>query len=87
MRYRNLQDVYDHAESVLAALRSAGFSAQADRINDVLHETAWTTGNELLGELGLRFREVLETSGLPVSIAADLEDLVRQIGRVLKGKS
>lgn len=49
---------YDCFDELIALLRHDGFSAQADRLNVLLHQVAWTTGSELLGELGQKLKEI-----------------------------
>ena len=80
--YRSAQELYDHVDTVTGALRSAGFAEAAARIHGLLHETAWTTGNELMGELGNCFASILKaTPSMPPAIAKELKGLVREIGR------
>ena len=51
---------YECFEECIAQLRAAGHASTADKLHIVLHRVAWTTGSELLGELGaelLRFQQ------------------------------
>lgn len=40
-------------EGLIQALRAEGHDPPAERLHEILHDTAFTTGSELLGELGL----------------------------------
>lgn len=43
-------------EKLMVQLRAEGHTEVADRLDDILHHTAWTTGSELNGVLGLTIR-------------------------------
>ena len=47
----------DSFEALLRQARTDGHAEFADRLDGVMHRTAWTTGTELIGELGLAVRE------------------------------
>ena len=51
---------YDCFDELIASLRRDGLSAEADRLHVLLHEVAWTTGSELLGELGQELKKIEE---------------------------
>ncbi len=40
-------------DELIVQLRAEGFKETATKLYSLLHETAWTTGSELIGELGL----------------------------------
>jgi hypothetical protein len=44
---------YECFDELIQQLRVEGHAEAADRLDSLLHHTAWTTGSELLGELGL----------------------------------
>jgi hypothetical protein len=44
---------YTCFEHLIHLFRGEGHVEQADKLHTLLHETGWTTGSELLGELGL----------------------------------
>ena len=46
----------DCFEKLIRQLRTDGHEEAAHAIDTILHHTAWTTGTELLGELGLAIR-------------------------------
>jgi hypothetical protein len=39
-------------------LKQDGLAADAEQLNTLLRESAWTTGSEFLGEFGLRMKEL-----------------------------
>jgi hypothetical protein len=49
---------YAPFDELIASLRADGFSSDADRLHFMIYRVAWTTGSELLGELGQAMREV-----------------------------
>ncbi|MEN6304939.1 MAG: hypothetical protein ABFD96_19565 [Armatimonadia bacterium] len=48
-------------DDLITQARAEGHTDLADRLDDLLHHTAWTTGTELLGELGLAIRTFQRT--------------------------
>lgn len=55
---------YECFDELTASLRNDGLSKEADRLHVLLHEVAWTTGSELLGELGQELKRI-ELEGSP----------------------
>ncbi len=47
------QGGYECFDGLIRQLRGAGHTATADKLDIMLHRVAWTTGSELVGELGL----------------------------------
>ena len=43
---------YECFEELIRQLRSAGHTSAAQKLDQTLHGVAWTTGSELIGELG-----------------------------------
>ena len=44
-------------DELIASLRADGWDDEADFFYTLVYKTAWTTGAELLGELGVKLRE------------------------------
>ncbi len=63
---------YECFDDLVASLRNDGLSDEADRLHVLLHEVAWTTGSELLGELGQALKSI-EQEGSPKMSAKSLE--------------
>lgn len=51
-------DMYEDFDRLVGSLRLQGLDEPADSLHALLHETAWTTSSELLGELGVKIREI-----------------------------
>jgi len=54
-------DGYDCFRQLIQALYDEGFEEAAGRLDRLLNHTAWTTGSELIGELGLAVRDFERT--------------------------
>ena len=74
---------YEAFDQLIAALKAEGYSAGAERLHLILHQTAWTTSSELLGELG---REILVIQGAghqwSVAIRDHFQDCMAVVRRV-----
>ena len=65
-------------------LRSHGFTAEADRLKEIL-EGVWTTSNELYGELFVALTRIRrERRDLPVDVAAEIRRLMKSIDRICR---
>ncbi len=63
-------------------LRSHGFTAEADRLQEIL-EGVWTTSNELYGELFVALKRIQrERRDLPRDIAAEIRRLSKSINSI-----
>lgn len=49
---------HDPFERLIVSLRADGLAGDADRLHSLIHEVAWTTGSELVGELGKEIRKI-----------------------------
>jgi len=74
---------YQCFDTLIAYLRSDGHSETANRLHELLHETAWTSGSELIGELGLAIQGFERTVAEPLS--PDLWESIRTCMRGLEG--
>ena len=69
-------------DEIVSALRRDGLDAHADGLHSLLHKTAWTTGSELLGELGLKLRAIEhENTG---QLSADSRLRIKEANRIIK---
>jgi len=65
-------------------LRSHGFTAEADRLQEIL-EGVWTTSNELYGELFVALTRIQrERRDLPADVAAETRRLMKSIDRICR---
>lgn len=75
---------YECFDELTASLRYDGLPAEADRLYVLLHEVAWTTGSELIGELGQALKKI-EIDGLrsiSASSAQKIEECFKMVCRV-----
>jgi len=74
---------YDCFDEFIAQLRTAGHASTADKLDFILHRVAWTTGSELLGELGaeiLRFQQSTPSASGAVQKSLNRSlDMVRRV--------
>jgi hypothetical protein len=74
---------YDCFDELIARLRAAGHAGMADNLDSMLHRVAWTTGSELLGELGaeiLRFQRSIPSVDPEVQRSLNrCMDMVRRV--------
>ena len=78
---------YECFDELAASLRNDGLSDEADRLHVLLHEVAWTTGSELLGELGQELKRI-EQEGSPTRSSKSIEKIEEcfsMVFRVLPG--
>ena len=65
-------------------LRSHGFTADADRLKEIL-EGIWTTSNELYGELFVALKIIhRECRNLPGEIDAEIRRLMKSINSICR---
>ena len=71
-------------DAVRDKLRSHGFTAEADRLQEIL-QGVWTTSTELYGELRLALNEIRKGRGdLPPEIAAEIRRIIKSIDRICR---
>ncbi len=65
-------------------LRSHGFTAEADRLKEIL-EGVWTISNELYGELFVALTRIQrERHDLPADLAAEVRRLIKSIDHICR---
>ena len=50
-------------DELVASLRADGLGGDADRLHFMFYKVAWTTGSELIGELGQAMKDVAREHG------------------------
>ncbi len=71
-------------DAVRVRLRSHGFTAEVDRLQEIL-EGVWTTSNELYGELFVALTRIQrERRDLPVDVAAEIRRLIKSIDHICR---
>ena len=72
-------------DAIRDKLRSHGFTSEADRLHTLVHQMAWTTSNELYGDLTLALKEIRkERRGLPSDIAAEIRRIIKSIDHICR---
>jgi hypothetical protein len=61
---------YECFEELIRRLRGAGHVAAAEKLDFMLHKVAWTTGSELIGELG---SEILSFQRSASDVSSELQ--------------
>jgi hypothetical protein len=57
-KFKTLDEFYKAIDNVIEKLKMGNCSNDANRLNDLLHNTTWTTSSELLGELQLALKDM-----------------------------
>ena len=57
-RFKTLDEFYPAVDALIERLLAERQDSEAKRLRSLMHETAWTTGSELLGELMLAFKSM-----------------------------
>jgi len=57
-RFKTLDEFYKAVDALTERLVAQHHDDEAKRLHSLMHEIAWTTGSELLGELILAFKEM-----------------------------
>lgn len=71
-------------ERLIISLRRDGLSAESDRLNDLIHKVAWTTGSEMIGELGLAVRKIKKEhpKGLSEESKMNIRECLKGVRRI-----
>ena len=57
-RFTRLDDFYKAVDNLIERLKAVGHPEEANKLDSLLHHSAWTTGSELLGELTLELKSM-----------------------------
>ena len=72
-------------DAIRDRLRSNGFIKEADQLQTLVHQMAWTTSNELYGELSLALRKIRkERRDVPADIAAEIRRIIKSIDHICR---
>ena len=71
-------------DDLIVSLRVDGLNTEADRLHYIIHKVAWTTGSELIGELGQEMKKLEQEHGsdLSTSTGAKVEAAFEMVRRV-----
>ena len=56
-------DLTHELDAVIDKLRECGNAARAEELRGIVHETAWSSGSEMLGEIGLCILRIQQSLG------------------------
>ena len=71
-KFNSLDGFYKAVDSLIEKLNAEGFKEDASKINSLMHETAWTTGSELMGELSIVLKGMKQT--YPREISEEIKE-------------
>lgn len=49
---------YEPFDRLILSLRNDGLNRESEMLHDMIYQTAWTTGSELMGELGQSIKKI-----------------------------
>jgi hypothetical protein len=75
---------YAPFDELIASLRAEGFRGEAERLHNLIHKVAWTSGSELIGELGQEMKRLEREHGsrLSASTSKKIEAAFDMVSRV-----
>ena len=75
---------YQPFEDLIACLRAEERSKDADLMDHLIHRVAWTTGSELIGELGQAIKRIENSDSYPLSsaIQTKIDECFEMVRRV-----
>ena len=59
-KFKNTEELYEAIDELAELLKKEGHGKYGDKLVDLVHNTAWTTGSELLGELNAFLNTISE---------------------------
>ncbi len=71
---------YEPFERLIANLRSDGLIREADLLHHMIYKVAWTTGSELVGELGQKIKVI---KGSP-KLSDNSKEIIKEAMSVVK---
>ena len=70
-QFKSNQDFYNYIDELCVRLKWLGFNGIATKLHQLIHETAWTTSSELLGEMRIALREFRAENEANLNTALD----------------
>ena len=73
---------YEPFEKLMVSLRNDGLLTESDKLHYMIHKDAWTTGSELIGELGEVIKIIKKEN--PHSLSDDSKKNIRESMEIVK---
>jgi len=73
---------YEPFEKLMVSLRNDGLLTESDKLHYMIHKVAWTTGSELIGELGEVIKIIKKEN--PHSLSDDSKKNIRESMEIVK---
>lgn len=73
---------YEPFDRLIISLRNDGLLKESNLLHDMIYEIAWTTGSELIGELGQAIKKIRKES--PLSLSDDSKKNMREAMEMVK---
>ncbi len=75
---------YDPFESLIVTLRNDGLLKEADLLHQMIHKVAWTSGSELIGELGQSIKKIKKENinSLSADSIKNIKESMKMVKRV-----
>jgi hypothetical protein len=80
---------YDPFERLIVSLRNDGLLKEADQLYFMIHKVAWTSGSELIGELGQSIKKIKKENAnrLSADSIKNIKESMKMVKRVWPGFS
>jgi hypothetical protein len=86
MKFDSWESAIAYLDNLGQRLRESGASDAAEKLHSILHESAWTTSSEMLGEIKLTLAAVRreKKGGLSSAILKDIDAFIAFIDKAWK---
>jgi len=71
-RFKSLDEFYSAIDNLIGRLKSTGKIEEANKLDLLVHDTAWTTSSELLGDLTIALKSM--RGNYPSDIAREIRE-------------
>jgi hypothetical protein len=73
---------YEPFDRLIVSLRNDGLLKESDLLHHMIHKVAWTTGSELIGELGQSIKKIRKEN--PNSLSDDSKKNIQESVEMVK---
>lgn len=80
---------YEPFDRLIVSLRNDGLLKEADQLYFMIHKVAWTSGSELIGELGQSIKKIKKENinSLSADSIKNIKESMKMVKRVWPGFS